>query len=100
MFGSEIVRKRGDELKRIASETIKRLSSVTKTTDSVHGVVLENNSLLKRVAAESSDDVASARSVINERGVKSDVPGVTSSLFNNTGSYGGFACSKCDVEKS
>ena len=89
MFGSEIVRKRGDELKRIASETIKRLSSVTKTTDSVHGVVLENNSLLKRVAAESSDDVASARSVINERGVKSDVPGVTSSLFNNTGSYGG-----------
>ena len=40
-----MVRKRGDELKRIASDTIKRLSSVTKTTDSVNGVVLENNSL-------------------------------------------------------
>ena len=89
MFHSEIERKRGEELKRIASDTKKRLSSVTKTTDSVHGVVLENNSLLKRVADESSDDVAGARSVVNERGVKSDVPGITSSLFNNTGSYGG-----------
>ena len=89
MFNSEITRKRGDELERLASDTKKRLSSVTKTTDSVHGVVLENNSLLKRVAAESSDDVASARSVVNERGVKSDVPGVTSSLFNTTASYGG-----------
>ena len=57
MFGSEIVRKRGDEVKRIASETIKRLSSVTKTTDSVYGVVSENNNLLKRVTAKSSDDV-------------------------------------------
>ena len=89
MFNSEIRRKRGEELERLASDTKKRLSSVTKTTDSVHGVVLENNSLLKRVAAESFDDVASARSVVNERGVKSDVPGITSSLFNTTASYGG-----------
>ena len=89
MFHSEIVRKRGDELKRIASDTKKRLSSVTKTTDSIHGVVIENNNLLKRVADESSDDIAAARSVVNEKGVKSDVPGITSSLFNNTGSYGG-----------
>ena len=69
MFNSEIRRKRGEELERLASDTKKRLSSVTKTTDSVYGVVLENNSLLKRVAAESSDDVASARSVVNERGL-------------------------------
>ena len=43
MFNSEIRRKRGEELERLASDTKKRLSSVTKTTDSVHGVVLENN---------------------------------------------------------
>ena len=39
MFNSEIRRKRGEELERLASDTKKRLSSVTKTTDSVHRVV-------------------------------------------------------------
>ena len=89
MFRSDIVLKRGDELERIASETKQKLSNVTATPDSVDGVVLENNSLLKRVADESTDDVAGARTVITARGVKSDVPGITSSLFTNSGSYGG-----------
>ena len=52
-------------------------------------MILENNNLLKRMADVSSDDVAGARSVINARGVKSDVPGITSSLFNNPSSFGG-----------
>ena len=37
----------------------------------------------------SSDDVAGARSVINAQGVKSGVPGITSSLFTNPSTYGG-----------
>jgi len=41
------------------------------------------------MADKSSDDVAGARSVLTARGVKSDVPGITSSLFNNPCSYGG-----------
>ena len=76
MFNSDIVIKRGVELERIASETKTRLSNVTTTADSVHGVVLENNNLIKRVADNSSDDVAGARSVVTARGVKSDVPGI------------------------
>ena len=37
----------------------------------------------------SSDDVAGARSVINAQGVKSGVPGITSSLFTNPSTLGG-----------
>lgn len=37
----------------------------------------------------SSDDVAGARSVINAQGVKSGVPGITSSLFTNPATFGG-----------
>ena len=59
------------------------------TTDSVDGVVLDNNKLLRRIADISSDDVASARSVLDAQGVKSAVPGITSSLFVNPESYGG-----------
>ena len=59
------------------------------TTDSVDGVVLDNNKLLRRIADISSDDVASARSVPDAQGVKSAVPGITSSLFVNPESYGG-----------
>ena len=76
-------------MERIASETTKRLSNVNTTTASIHGVVLENNNLLKRVANISSDDVAGARSVINAQGVKSGVPGITSSLFTNPATFGG-----------
>ena len=89
VFHSEIVCKRGDELERIAFETKKRLSNLRTTTASVDGVILENNNLLKQVADFSSDDVAGARSVINSQGVKSNVPGITSSLFTNPGSFGG-----------
>ena len=89
VFHSEIVCKRGDELERIAFETKQRLSNLRTTTASVDGVILENNDLIKKVADFSSDDVAGARSVINTQGVKSNVPGITSSLFTNPGSFGG-----------
>ena len=45
------------------------------TTAISDGVVLDNNKLLRRIADISSDDVASARSVLNAQGVKSAVPG-------------------------
>ena len=89
VFHSEIERRRESELERLVSDTKKRITSISETIASVDGVVVENNKLLMRVAESSTDDVAGARSVVTARGVKSDVPGITSSLFANPNSYGG-----------
>ena len=41
------------------------------------------------MADMAGDDVAQARSVLNSKGVKTDVPGITCSLFNKPDQYGG-----------
>ena len=41
------------------------------------------------MADMAGDDVARARSIFNSQGVKTDVPGITSSLFNKPDEYGG-----------
>ena len=49
---------------------------------------MKSNDLVSRMADMAGDDVAQARSVINSKGMKSDVPGITCSLFNKPGQYG------------
>ena len=83
-FGCEIEERRSDELSRLASQVKEQVSRLA-TTDSGEGVVLESNDLVNRMADMAGDDVARARSVLNSKGIKSDVPGITCSLFNNPG---------------
>ena len=87
-FGCDIELRRLDELNRLASQVREKVSNVS-TTDSADGIVLENNDLVHRMADMGGDDVARARSVLNSKGVKTDVSGFTCSLFNNPDQYGG-----------
>ena len=50
---------------------------------------MEDNDLVNRMANMAGDDVARARSILNSKGIKSDVLGITSSLFNKPDQYGG-----------
>ena len=86
-FGYEIELRRVEELDRLASQVREKVSSLS-TTDSPDGVVLENNDLVHRMADMAGDDVARARSVLNSKGAKSDVAGITCSLFNKPDQYG------------
>ena len=47
------------------------------------GVVLEDSNHAKEMDNACTDDVAAARLLIDRKGVKSQAPGVTSSLFWN-----------------
>ena len=87
-FGSEIELRRNEELNRLASQVREQVSSLS-STDSDHGIVLESNDLVGRMADMAGDDVARARSILNSQGVKTDVPGITGSLFNKPDEYGG-----------
>jgi ribosomal protein S12 len=87
-FGCEIDEWRLDELNRLASQVKEQVSSLA-STDSAQGVVLEDNDLVNRMANMADDDVARARSILNSKEIKSDVPGITSSLFNKLDQYGG-----------
>ena len=57
------------------------LSRITETTDSIVGTVIEESNIAKDISDAASDDVARARHIIDSGGVKSSVPGITSSLF-------------------
>ena len=87
-FGCEIEERRLDELDRLASQVKEQICTLA-TTDSAQGVVLEDNDLVNRMANMAGDDVARARSILNSKGIKCDVPGINSSLFNKPEQYGG-----------
>ena len=86
-FGCDIELRRLEELDRLASQIREKLSRLS-TTDSADGIVLENNDLVHRMSDMGGDDEARARSVLNSKGVKTDVPGITCSLYNNPDQYG------------
>ena len=88
MFDETIVGKRGEELEKLLSSVRAKLLRAT-TTDSVDGIVLEHSEIVSQMNAISSDDVANARSAVNSKGLKTDVPGITSSLFVNPSLYQG-----------
>ena len=88
VFSKDIVGKRADELQKIMSNLREKLRRIT-TTDSQDGVVLEESNIASKLAAMSSDDVARARAMVDCKGVQTDVPGITSSLYCNPSLYNG-----------
>ena len=88
VFGDDIVSKRSDELKKLLSALREKLRKTT-TTQSVDGVVLEESDIASKMAAMSLDDAAKARGMVDSKGVPTDVPGITSSLFSNHSMYEG-----------
>ena len=88
VFGDDIVSKRGNELEILLSTLREKLRKTT-TAQSTEGVILEESDIASKMAAMSSDDVAKARGMVDSKGVPTDVPGITSSLFSNHSMYEG-----------
>ena len=88
VFGDDIVGKRAAELDKLLS-TLREKLQRTATTHSVDGVVLEESIIASKMAAMSADDVANSRGEVDSKGVRSDLPGITSSLFCNQSMYEG-----------
>ena len=80
--------KRAEELDNLLATLRAKLQRIT-TTQSVDGVVLEESVIASEMAAMSADDVANSRGMVDSKGVKSDLPGITSSLFCNNSMYEG-----------
>ena len=66
VFGGDIVAKRADELENLLSTLRDKLQRTT-TTHSVDGVVLEGSGIASKMAEMSSDDVAKARGMIDDK---------------------------------
>ena len=56
-------------------------STISRTTDSSVGTIIEDSNIVKDISDAASDDVAAARQIIDTKGVKSPAAGITSSLF-------------------
>ena len=57
------------------------MSRTTRTTDSSTGIVLEDSLRIKQMDSACSDDVAAARLLTENDGMKTTVSGITSSMF-------------------
>ena len=65
------------------------MSRTTGTTDSSTGVILETSQRVHEMDRACSDDVAAARFLKEDNGMKTAAPGITSSLFWNKASHDG-----------
>ena len=63
------------------------MAKTTNTTDSSTGVVLEPSHRIHQMDNKCSDDVAAARLLTENDGMKTAAPGITSSLFWNKASH-------------
>ena len=63
------------------------MSRTSRTTDSSTGTILETSQRIHQMDSKCSDDVASARFLLDNDGMKTAAPGITSSLFWNTASH-------------
>ena len=59
-------------------------SRISRTTDSSVGIVMEESNIVKDISDAASDDVAAARQIIDNKGIKSPTAGITSSLYWNS----------------
>ena len=82
-LSSEYILRRRKSLSKLQRKISKELSSTTFTTDSSVGVVLEDSKHSKEMDSACTDDIAAARLLIDCKGVKTQAPGLTSSLFWN-----------------
>ena len=57
------------------------MSRITNTTDSSTGIILEPSSRVHQMEDSCSDDVAAARLLIENNGVKTTAPGISTSMF-------------------
>ena len=57
------------------------MSKTSRTTDSSTGTVIETSQRIHRMDSACSDDVAAARILTENGGMKTTAPGITSSLF-------------------
>ena len=63
------------------------MSKTSNTTDSSTGIVLESSQRVHQIDTKCSDDVAAARLLTENDGMKTAAPGITSSLFWNKASH-------------
>ena len=82
-LSSDYSLRRKKSLYKLQQKISNELSSTSVTTDSSMGVVLEDSRHAKDMDSACTDDVAAARLLIDSKGVKSQAPGFTSSLFWN-----------------
>ena len=66
-----------------------KMSRTTSTTDSSTGIVIEPSLRVHQMEKKCSDDVAAARLLVDNDGMKTTAPGMSSSLFWNRTSHDG-----------
>ena len=82
-LSSEYVLRRGKSLAQVQRKISRELAYTTTTTDSSVGVVLEDSKHAQEMDNTCTDDIAAARWLVDNKGVKTQAPGLTSSLFWN-----------------
>ena len=83
----EFTVKRKSSLGLLQRKVDMEMSRISNTTDSSAGIVLEPSQRIQQMDTSCSDDVAAARLLTENDGMKSAAPGITSSLFWNKASH-------------
>ena len=83
----EFTVKRKSSLGLLQRKVDMEMSRISNTTDSSTGIVLETSQRIQQMDNSCSDDVAAARLLTENNGMKSAAPGITSSLFWNKASH-------------
>ena len=83
VFDEGFVLRRASAIKELERKVNKEFSAVTDMNSST-GVVIDDSELVKRMAKEKEDDVGRARQTLDENGVVSSAPGITSSLYTKS----------------
>ena len=83
----EFTVRRKNSLALLQRKVDTEMSRISNTTDSSTGIVLETSQRVQQMDTSCSDDVAAARLLTENDGMKSAAPGITSSLFWNKASH-------------
>lgn len=83
VFDEGFTLRRNSAIEELERKVNKELSEVTDMNSST-GVVIDDSEMIKRMAKEEEDDVGRARQTLDENGVVSSAPGITSSLYTKS----------------
>ena len=88
-LSQEFTIKRKRSLGLLQRKVDQEMSKTSRTTDSSTGTVIEPSQRIHRMDSACSDDVAAARILTENNGMKTTAPGIASSLFWNKASHDG-----------
>ena len=83
VFDEGFVLRRAGAIEEIERKVNKELSAVTDMNSST-GIVVDDSEIVNRMAKVNEDDVGRARQTVNDNGVVSSAPGITSSLYTKS----------------